>query len=164
MIYGLYCATTERIKIGATRHLTRLADLQRTCSTKLQLRMLIPGYLVEEAYWHVHFREIRLHGEWFQATPELLAIVDKQRRDNNFLRGIELLRNARQPVTVARHVAKNPRTVTARPRTELVKAERAKRILMMRAGGATQEEVARAFDCSVETIRRTERWAERRAA
>lgn len=30
----------------------------------------------------------------------------------------------------------------------------------MRAAGATQEQVARALDCSIETVRRTERWAE----
>jgi hypothetical protein len=48
----------------------------------------------------------------------------------------------------------------AKPRTELVKRARAERILSMRAAGATQEQVARALDCSVETIRRTERWAE----
>lgn len=48
----------------------------------------------------------------------------------------------------------------AKPRTELVKRARAERILAMRAAGATQEQVARALDCSVETIRRTERWAE----
>lgn len=48
----------------------------------------------------------------------------------------------------------------AKPRTFLVKRARAERILAMRAAGATQEQVARALDCSVETVRRTERWAE----
>jgi hypothetical protein len=48
----------------------------------------------------------------------------------------------------------------AKPRTFLVKRARAERILSMRAAGATQEQVARALDCCVETIRRTERWAE----
>jgi hypothetical protein len=67
------------IKIGlSTDPAKRLAALQ--CGSPIPLRILAVGIGDRTAEWMyhtVHFGASRLHGEWFERTPELLAEIDR---------------------------------------------------------------------------------------
>lgn len=67
------------IKIGRSRRPEeRLASLQ--CGSPIPLRILAvaPGSPNLEWYYHtVQFHKFRLHGEWFERSPEVLAEIDR---------------------------------------------------------------------------------------
>jgi hypothetical protein len=69
---------TGAIKIGAAIDpLRRLAGLQ--CGSPIELRILAqgPGSPRDERILHERFAPFRLHGEWFERSPEILAEIDR---------------------------------------------------------------------------------------
>jgi hypothetical protein len=79
MIYFIQAGgPSGAIKIGYTARdpQARLADLQTGCPHLLALLGSAPGTMVEERKIHERFTSLRLQGEWFSATLELLAFVD----------------------------------------------------------------------------------------
>ena len=93
-VYAIQCRVTGRIKIGRSGSpRARFATIQGGSPTKLTLL----GELVQidypqgrdaifyqderacvwfEAHCHEQLREHRLHGEWFNASPEVLAFLN----------------------------------------------------------------------------------------
>lgn len=68
----------ESIKIGYSGSaLLRLDALQSSSSKRLTLLGTITGTMEDEKRLHRKFDAIRLHGEWFRATPELLAFIER---------------------------------------------------------------------------------------
>jgi hypothetical protein len=65
-----------RIKIGtAINPAQRLAELQTSSPTPLELLKVVPGGRAMEAAWHARFAHLRRHLEWFDQTDELLAEI-----------------------------------------------------------------------------------------
>lgn len=80
MIYFIYCAAQRAIKIGvADDPAARLQSLQTGCPDRLTLLVVIPGGRPEEAALHGRFKDIRLRGEWFRESPELMEEIDMHR-------------------------------------------------------------------------------------
>lgn len=73
-IYYLMCSETGRMKIGYTRGdvQKRLKSLQTGSPTKLRVAAIHPGTPESERRLHEQFAEDRLHGEWFDISPELI--------------------------------------------------------------------------------------------
>lgn len=64
------------VKIGvANDPKKRLADLQRTSPVDLVIIGARPGDTFVERELHERFADFRLHGEWFEASPVILAEV-----------------------------------------------------------------------------------------
>lgn len=66
------------IKIGRTGARSpehRLAQCQTGNARRLKLLGFFHGPFDVEAQWHRRFAELRLEGEWFQATPELIVAI-----------------------------------------------------------------------------------------
>lgn len=65
-----------RIKIGWSRQVaTRLAQLQTGNAAPIELLGVLPGARSRERELHERFADARVSGEWFEATPELLAYI-----------------------------------------------------------------------------------------
>lgn len=77
-VYFIQEGDDGAVKIGTTvgSPMARLAALQTGNSKKLTLLASIPGGPKEETALHERFCSLRLHGEWFQSTPELLGFID----------------------------------------------------------------------------------------
>lgn len=76
MIYFILNAASSTIKIGYSHDpQKRLANLQTSHHDRLEIIGVIPGGLAEEARLHRQFAGVRLSGEWFRATPELLSAI-----------------------------------------------------------------------------------------
>lgn len=75
-VYFFHAPTTNRIKIGYSLNPTgRLADiLTSTPESVVDLGHIRAAYRDEKAL-HQRFGHIRVHREWFEATPELLAYI-----------------------------------------------------------------------------------------
>lgn len=66
------------IKIGCSRKIAqRLAGLQSGSPVILEILADIHGGHGLERMLHYDFAKHRLHGEWFEPCPELLALIDK---------------------------------------------------------------------------------------
>lgn len=66
------------IKIGCSaKPISRLRAVEIWSPVELELIGSVPGSHNSETAIHYHFGDLRLHGEWFTATPELLAFVDE---------------------------------------------------------------------------------------
>lgn len=66
----------DRIKIGWSRNVaTRIATLQTANADPLHLLATVPGARSLERQLHERFAAARLSGEWFEATPDLLAYI-----------------------------------------------------------------------------------------
>lgn len=66
------------IKIGiAYDPSKRLTTLQNMSPEKLAILATAPGTLKDERIYHVRFAEHRLHGEWFERVPAVLAEIDR---------------------------------------------------------------------------------------
>ena len=64
------------IKIGMTASAAnRLARIQSTCPFPVRVLASMPGGRSEEMRLHRQFAASRLHGEWFERSPELLAEI-----------------------------------------------------------------------------------------
>ena len=66
------------IKIGvATDPVKRLRTLQTGSPVKLTLRAVTEGGALAEEQYHYKFMAHRLHGEWFDPHPDILAEIDR---------------------------------------------------------------------------------------
>jgi hypothetical protein len=66
-VYFIQHPDTGHIKIGKSfMVLERIKTLSKQERVTLELLGVIKGYGVEEADLHLHFKAIRLHGEWFE--------------------------------------------------------------------------------------------------
>jgi hypothetical protein len=66
----------DTVKIGTSTDISRRFRTLRTMSPlPIELLGAIPGGRAEEAELHREWAPLRLHGEWFQATPELLGRI-----------------------------------------------------------------------------------------
>jgi hypothetical protein len=75
-IYIVTDSNPDAVKIGKTSNLSqRLSTLQTASSRPLQLLALLPGDYDLENALHRRLAEVRLHGEWFQRTPEIEALI-----------------------------------------------------------------------------------------
>jgi hypothetical protein len=64
------------IKIGCSKHpVGRLATVQIWSPLKLEIAASCEGGHDYERALHSRFAKHRLHGEWFEATPDLIALV-----------------------------------------------------------------------------------------
>lgn len=69
------------IKIGLTTDLpARLKVLQNSSPIALRVLARRAGNLTLERDYHLLFAASRLHGEWFERTPELLAEIERLNR------------------------------------------------------------------------------------
>jgi len=66
------------IKIGLARYPERrLRTLQSHSPVKLSLLVVCRGGSKMESQYHVHFAKHRLHGEWFERHPDILAEIER---------------------------------------------------------------------------------------
>lgn len=64
------------IKIGCSKlPRSRLAAMQVWSPEKLEIVAAVPGTFADEARLHRQFDAYRLHGEWFEAAPAILAAM-----------------------------------------------------------------------------------------
>ena len=76
VVYFVQAATGGPIKIGTSANVAaRVAALQTASPTRLRVLATAPGGVALERALHVAFAAERLEGEWFSATPALLALV-----------------------------------------------------------------------------------------
>lgn len=68
----------EFIKIGKTTGdpSSRVAQLQTGCPFPIEVLATMPGGRGREAKLHKKFAALRAHGEWFHASPVLMAFID----------------------------------------------------------------------------------------
>lgn len=67
-----------RVKIGwSSRVGSRLADLQTGNPEPIRLLGVLPGGRLKERQLHEKFADVRLSGEWFTLTPDLIAYISE---------------------------------------------------------------------------------------
>jgi hypothetical protein len=77
-VYFVACG--QVIKIGVAVNVRkRLIGVQAACPFRLSLLAVAPGGVREEAAYHERFAAHRRHFEWFTASPEILAEVERLR-------------------------------------------------------------------------------------
>lgn len=78
MVYFIQAGETGPIKIGkADKPMKRIAELQTGNPHPLRLVGAIDGGVNEEQALHQRFTRLRLHGEWFEPSAELLEYIRK---------------------------------------------------------------------------------------
>lgn len=74
MIYFLHAPEAGRIKIGYSKDCDRrVGDFTVGCPVELNLLTTAEGSQQDEHALHRTFRDLRRRGEWFEASPSLLA-------------------------------------------------------------------------------------------
>lgn len=72
-----FAACGQRVKIGwSTKVTTRIAQLQTGSPEPIRLLGTTPGGLKLERQLHQQFAGARVHGEWFDLTPELRQHIE----------------------------------------------------------------------------------------
>ena len=81
-VYFVQAGVFGPIKIGHTDSdpQKRIATIQTAHHEKLRLLACVQGSRADERALHQRFAEFRLHGEWFQASPELLDCIATSKR------------------------------------------------------------------------------------
>lgn len=78
-VYFIQHPINGRIKIGKSFMVQkRLEQLSKQERVPLELLGVIKGYSTEESDLHSYFNDIRLHGEWFDSTSELIEFIADQ--------------------------------------------------------------------------------------
>lgn len=81
-VYFIECGENGPIKIGHAVHpMARLENLQIGCPYELRLIRTLAGGRYREFRIHTKFKAIRIRGEWFQRTPELLQWIEQAEED-----------------------------------------------------------------------------------
>jgi hypothetical protein len=66
------------IKIGYSKDpRRRIFDLRAKHKERIELIAVMPGSRIIERFLHHKFHKLRMEGEWFSPSPELLKIADK---------------------------------------------------------------------------------------
>lgn len=75
-VYFLYSHESKRLKIGFTLNINkRLAELRNGSPIELELVKFVRGTYGLELVFLALFDKYRLHGEWFQAHPDILRYI-----------------------------------------------------------------------------------------
>jgi hypothetical protein len=81
-VYFCVAAQENEVKIGYSVNPTRRRlSLESTRHANLELFATIKGGAGIERKMHKRFAEYRIHGEWFEASPELMAFIYSLRMD-----------------------------------------------------------------------------------
>lgn len=76
MIYFIQAVDGGPVKIGWAKNLDkRIAEIQRMSPSQLCILNTFDSSKEDERLLHKYFKCIRLYGEWFEPTDELLAFV-----------------------------------------------------------------------------------------
>ena len=78
MVYFIQGTDSGRVKIGATVNVpTRLGELQTGSPKKLKVLAVIESETERSAdrKYHPRFASSRIHGEWFNPSPDLMAFI-----------------------------------------------------------------------------------------
>jgi hypothetical protein len=66
----------DRIKIGVSKKpFTRLKSITAGAHGHIAKVIIVPGSVADERWLHRHFDRRRVNGEWFSATPPLVAMM-----------------------------------------------------------------------------------------
>lgn len=80
-LYFVAAPSVGMVKIGITDSLEqRVRGLSAQSPVPLELLLAVPGTTRQEAALHHRFLDEHSHGEWFRASPRLLAFVEELRR------------------------------------------------------------------------------------
>ena len=72
-VYFLLAPDVRRVKIGRSIDIRRrLIEIRLLSPVMLELIGVVPGGSAVETMYHQRWSHLRQHGEWFQATDELL--------------------------------------------------------------------------------------------
>lgn len=75
-VYFILCPAINRIKIGYSASILHRIEHHRTsCPFPIETLRVVPGGARLERKLHERFKSIRLHLEWFDATPELVHFI-----------------------------------------------------------------------------------------
>lgn len=75
-VYFIQAEGGGPVKIGwAKRPKKRLSSIQTSHKDRLVIRKLVAARTEAEAKFHKRFAKSRLQGEWFEATPDLVAFM-----------------------------------------------------------------------------------------
>lgn len=78
LIYFLHAPSVGLVKIGySSNAATRIASLHLSSPVPLTLLGTVDGDRAREAQYHSQWAHLRRHGEWFDATAELLAQIQR---------------------------------------------------------------------------------------
>lgn len=91
MIYFIQAANGRGpIKIGVSiRPEKRLVSIQLISPTRLKIIKTLKGGQDQELALHHHFAHLRLHGEWFEAAPELVDFINNTNEVVSFLMAVK---------------------------------------------------------------------------
>lgn len=79
-LYFVQCEVTNVIKIGVTGKLDeRMSALRCSSPTPLRLLLSVRGTARAERGLHLHFKNDRLHGEWFKASDRIYTLIEQLR-------------------------------------------------------------------------------------
>jgi hypothetical protein len=74
--YVYFLRMGRAVKIGFTRDVRkRMSAIQSSCPAPTEVLKVIPGVVNTERYFHEHFAEYRLSGEWFSLEGDLCAFL-----------------------------------------------------------------------------------------
>lgn len=104
------------IKIGrSVDPLSRLSSLQTGSPVVLKMLATVPGELLPEEALHKAFADLRTHGEWFSADPQLLSLIEslpdlkRAHEEEKFERAQKIrLKQKRLHIEEARNIIVNP--------------------------------------------------------
>jgi hypothetical protein len=79
IVYFIGCDAISRVKIGFAGDSIkrRMKELQCGSPVELSLLATAEGGLLQEQIYHLQFAEYRLHGEWFERSPEIEAEIER---------------------------------------------------------------------------------------
>lgn len=135
VVYFIQGEASGAIKIGHSRNLkARLSSMQTASTEPLKLLGFMPGGEEVESSLHERFADARKRGEWFTATPELLALIASLSTEAEIARAIPFEEDA-HTVLADRWIAKLERQeVYANGRTWLEAREIVARRLGFKPG------------------------------
>jgi hypothetical protein len=82
-VYFLLEPVSKRVKIGWTMHLRRrIRALQLLSPIPVTLLGSVPGRRMHERHIHLHLKEHRLQGEWFEFEGSCRALIEKTLTNN----------------------------------------------------------------------------------
>lgn len=113
-------ASTGQVKFGTTKDLRRrFTDLQAASPVRLDVVAWFDGNRDVEAVIHHEFSSARCHGEWFQATTEVLGFVA-----NFTLVELRRVRQAAADVAQEARATQRDRLLETLPRFKSASAQR----------------------------------------
>lgn len=75
-----FAAAGSFIKIGYSSNWpNRIAHLQVACPYRISAVLVISGTQSTEAELHERFKDLRIHGEWFRRSAELLEFIEQRK-------------------------------------------------------------------------------------